>query len=379
MSFRTVAIMVLCAVSTASNAQRLGGNSGGGGNIKPPTPLTEATLNHFIEKTIPKLVLWHFNFMFTPFVPRSQVPAWLNIEEDYAGFTKLDMQNTFRKMYLEEETIFDRIPKAKIKIQKEKCTDPVTGEKRAAAANAGTNEICFSSDEILANSPAEELRGYILGLALHEYSHLRGTTEPEAEMIQMVGRYLSAVDGVILERIENHWSNSYDQEEAQQPLEKLLKKMDGYSDTKLALGLVSVSHQISEDLTRLSTVIELGGLSPWSAKQRLDAGTALVKAANLNSFLCSLPETMIDKSDMYPCHPKESMDAMMLGESSEVGVTNLWEKNDTRILVPQDWKIRKLSVGNREAVRAELTDLLAIMRDLIPKPEGYSGIRSKDQ
>lgn len=157
--------LIFLLISATAQA---GGVSGGGGNTKPSERPTTVEVRSLVEKSRLFLTLYFNQYERDPFA--------VGPENDTIR----------RKLFgIEKHTIQDRI--ATVKIIEElrgPCYDlsgkPVDGSARGAEPRS----VCLSIPRVTKKLSRENYEKQILALLVHEYSHLIGTTEEEATLLQ---------------------------------------------------------------------------------------------------------------------------------------------------------------------------------------------------
>lgn len=359
-----LATLVFCG--TAQALPVLGGNSGGGGMLTPPEPMDEAELAYFIREEVPQLARMYFNFVVSPYLPpRESNPRWVHFEGDAPEGQEPLNRSAYEKVFLNGPSVLERMETTKISLQTTPCFDPVSGKEKDASADASKNELCFNTKALLNNTPARSLRSHVLALAIHEYSHLKETTEPEAEFIEKWAKLTVAVDGVIFSRIKNEWLGLREESETLVTVRTLAADVMTAPLVPLAFRVSEVAAQVEARIVRAYDLISYSGLSGWDLQQRAKSLVAAVKAQNLGQFKCSLPEVKIAPE-------KQGCDPGPAGEDRDIVTVNeLAQLNDFKFLVPMDDIVRNVKKGDRAALKAELDDLARLLRALfkdLPDP-----------
>jgi hypothetical protein len=161
----------------------LAGNSGGGGNLKPGKPVSTQTVKQYLEKIqIP--VELSFKYLS---VARFNNQGYFGTE-GAAGATDIG-----KLIYVNKPDIFAKIRTVKPTV----VTDgscKINGVSNDGASYTNPDRICLDAARISANSKVgdEDMELVTNALAAHEYSHLVGTSEDQANFVQdMVQEYIS--------------------------------------------------------------------------------------------------------------------------------------------------------------------------------------------
>lgn len=347
---------------------RLGGNSGGGGNLRPIEPMTKGSLEYFIDTVIPQVARLHFNYIFANSMFAVDSPIYLfDSGTVLVEFTKEESQKTFAKMFLEKETILDRLSDLKFRFQEEPCVDPVTGELKHAAAFPDTNTLCFDTKALLAETPANSLRSHVVELAFHEISHLIGTTEKEAEIVGLVARQSLASDAIIFEQFLYEWlSYSKNVLEPVIDLKRILREMDSMPDVVLALELLSMSKELNGELAVVDSLMSKSGMNPWTFEQNQRYYLLKAKAGFIIQFACVIPEVREHYKKM-----NLNCTGMAHGQGAEIPMLSLAEgflADGVKLWRDIPGTIRNSALG-RENVKYELQDMRTLLNELFPAGE----------
>ena len=243
----------------------LGGNSGGGGMLSPPEPMSEYELGEFIREKIPTIARMYFNFVNVPYTKIDQPGhRWVQADTDLADDETLN-RSAYQKVFGGAPTIFKKMETTKITIQTEPCFDPVTKTAKNASAFADRNELCFDVRGLLANLPSRSLRSDVTALAIHEYSHLKLTSEAEAGFIEKWAKLSVAVDGVIFGRVEEEWKNVREEWQNLVSANSLLADVDTLAAVPLAFRSLELAAEIRGRITRVFDLMVYSGLSGWNS------------------------------------------------------------------------------------------------------------------
>lgn len=147
-----------------------GGISGGGGDISNPTPVAPAAIEEAVTQIAGPAVL-----------------SWLHARE--AAYLKLSgpeqLASPYRKLFAGRRTIYDVIQSTRAELRFDSpCRDANGEAKDGSAFSAYPNAICLSAHRMASKLRPTNVREETLALLVHEFSHLLGTEEAEAEAIQ---------------------------------------------------------------------------------------------------------------------------------------------------------------------------------------------------
>jgi hypothetical protein len=141
-----------------------GGVDGGGGNTRPAHPVTEAEVRKVLEEGRPMIVFLMNSYS--------------------AGATGRNPRPLPVKLFAGPVSLLDRLRAVNVSLAtRGPCYDeggnPVDG-----SANQRRQSVCISLPRLMEKLNRENLRNQTLALVAHEYSHLVGTSEAEAEELQ---------------------------------------------------------------------------------------------------------------------------------------------------------------------------------------------------
>lgn len=171
------------------------GVDGGGGDIKPVEVkiLTPETLSNYLKHRSSKALRYIFN----AFQGNNDFSHY-----DSASNQKvvLHLKSVHAKLFGSKngDTIFSVLDSAALKLQAEPCFDATSGQHKDARAYANENYICLSYERIKSKINPSNLDPYLIPLLIHEYSHLVGSTEDEAEALE---EYFTKMEDLTFEGI----------------------------------------------------------------------------------------------------------------------------------------------------------------------------------
>ena len=332
------------AGAAPAKVKTYGGNSGGGGDLTALEPLTEPELESFIRDEVKDLAAWYFTIFISPTRVAGQPDNEIS-----------------QKLLNTTTDIFERIKTSTIQIQKRPCADPNSGQPRDAAADSRTGVVCFSTPSILKRTPNRILRSQVLGLAVHEFSHLIGFDEDEAKQIGDSAMATVSIDGTSLANLRDAWSDLFKSLGDVTSLRDLREGLSSFSPAMASLRAVTDAIMIVKDIEKAYNFISLFTLSPWSPKQRVIAMAAQLKAINLMTFACALPE-VADAKEGFGCE---------ISEWFKPGGPNVRRLSDvisdeakTEFITGFDMDVRNLTNGDRTSLKAEIDDLLELLSKL---------------
>jgi len=161
-----------------------GVNDGGSGNSPIPVKMDNETFNNFTKYKLKKILRLIFQTIeYNSYKESSSTTSLLgNIYAD--GDLKNTINSIRSKLFKKNENIFDILDKAKMIVQKQPCHTPFDYILSDGSADKTNLSVCLSYDRLAPKLSMEDFSHYIIALAAHEYSHLLGTTEQEANLIQ---------------------------------------------------------------------------------------------------------------------------------------------------------------------------------------------------
>lgn len=324
-----------------------GGNSGGGGDLTALEPLTEPELEAFIRDEVKDLAAWYFTIFISPTREVGEPDNEIS-----------------RRLLSPDHDVFSRIKTATLRIQKTPCQDPNTGRARDAAADARTGEVCFSTQSILKRTPSRILRSQVLGLAVHEFSHLVGFDEAAAKQLGDSAMATVSIDGTALANLRDAWFDLRQSLSDVTSLRDLEKNVDSFSSAMVSLRAAADGLMIAKDVEKAWNFISLFTLSPWSPRQRVIAMAAQHKAINLMTFACALPG-VADAPEGFGC---ESSEWFRPGGPNVRRLSDLIsDEKKTEFTFGFDMDIRNLTGGNRTDLKLEVQDLIGLLGQLGPQ------------
>lgn len=148
----------------AGPAAFAGGVDGGGGNTRPGRPITEADVREVLIKG------------------RSMVIFLMNSYSQHA--TGKSPEPLPVKLFAGPVSMLERLRSVNVTLaSKGPCFDD-KGNAVDGSASQAKQTVCISLPRLLEKLNRESLRNQTLALVAHEYSHLVGTSEAEAEQLQ---------------------------------------------------------------------------------------------------------------------------------------------------------------------------------------------------
>lgn len=158
-------IFLLSLVLTIPTALA-GGFSGGGGNVKPGQRITKEDAIQAIEQNR-RFVLFYFN-------------AREHFLKSSDEWTALD-----RKLFGAAPTVTDRALAVRVTIEKNgPCRDGKGNAVDGSAVATVPQSICISADRLVEKLDRQNFQMQVVALMIHEYSHLVGLNEREANTLQ---------------------------------------------------------------------------------------------------------------------------------------------------------------------------------------------------
>lgn len=169
-------ISTLCAAITFTVSAQIGlaspmqgGSAGGGGNSRTPVRADAATIQRFIYGEMRELL---------PLIFNSFARTDLTSPVSSCKFS----ESLCQKLFSGPRTIYDVIQWTRPDISEVPCRD---NEGRHSGGHARNGQICLSPSQIAReNYAVRDFKIYVASLAAHEYAHLVGADEIEANQIQ---------------------------------------------------------------------------------------------------------------------------------------------------------------------------------------------------
>ena len=160
-SIKYLVMTVVLMISFASHSEsvRDGGMSGGGGGTAPGTPINSRDVIYALWSTRLELYLY-FN--------RLSIDE--NVNDPLMGSLK--------------DKMLPVIAKNAIHASFEGCKDKFGNDKDGSIYSKHANAICISIPNMLAKLHKDNMRLQLLALVAHEYSHLAGLEETDANAVQ---------------------------------------------------------------------------------------------------------------------------------------------------------------------------------------------------
>lgn len=158
-------------VTFSGGLAQAGAVSGGGGGTTNPSPVDPELVAESIRHYAGPVLL-----------------MWLNQEEsNYLNLSQDKKQNSpFRKLFEGERDIFSLLLTTKVELNMASpCKDAFGHPKDGSMHASQTGSICISPFTMGPKLNEYNVEAETLALVMHEISHLVGTTEEEAEVIQL--------------------------------------------------------------------------------------------------------------------------------------------------------------------------------------------------
>lgn len=334
-----------------SRLQRIGGNSGGGGNLDSSKLADASLIEFFTRQQLPKLLKMVFNYGFDPALDK--------YPKRFAGIKPSDSildgysVATATKLYNGKENVFDKLGSVRIDVKHGDCYDPRSGEARDGSATA--DGICISSGRLANRYTISEYQKYILALVVHEYSHLLGTTESEAEFLERSVISFVKLDGTVSNSLDSRLFDIQILHDEVQ--ERILSAQDEHlSSSALCLRLQRIRSDVSSLREETYRFSERYGMSILSPSQEGKIWSAVLKALNLTAYCNATPL----KDDLE----KDQMIDLFLANESEVDISVI----RSRTSIPNHGEkgaTLRLSGGNRTSVVEELKDISVLLKSVL--------------
>lgn len=162
---RAISFAILCLV--ISGNAFAGGVSGGGGGVKPANPINQWDLSIAISQA------------------RRHATFYLNSLEWGPDYIYLPGHPGLRKkLFQGERSVQDWILALPISENESgPCLDP-DGREMDGSARLNPPQVCLSLPRLMEKLSKETVRNQVTALIIHEYAHLTGATEEEADFLQ---------------------------------------------------------------------------------------------------------------------------------------------------------------------------------------------------
>lgn len=156
--------LFICLGFLVSCSALAGGVSGGGGGVKPAHPVTRDEVLT-MARDARMYVMFYFN-------RRERVWHWSQDPID-------------AKLFNGPVSIVNKILEVPVTLEQNgACLDPEGNEMDGSAIGAGVQSVCLSIPRLTEKLSQESLRSQTFALLAHEYSHLVGLNEEEANQLQ---------------------------------------------------------------------------------------------------------------------------------------------------------------------------------------------------
>jgi hypothetical protein len=259
-------VILLALMSLAQNSLAGGLVSGGGGNVKNPSPVEESDILRAITDS------------------RPLIEAHLRGVESLSLLKHEIAPLGYRKLFSSKIDIYALLDKVQIKIEASAPCYDLDGSAKDGAVYADThNTICMSAFRFKEKLTKDNYESEIAALALHEISHLAEATEKEATGIQMFflertkGASLKYIDSWMRGNIEN--SSDLTHQIYQITLDLREKKLDCGQLLIPSVNFGETTIGVIDYPAGLSMVRDLDYLLQLNNK-----------FLSISDFLCSLPE-----------------------------------------------------------------------------------------
>ncbi len=289
---KNMKLIFLCLMATAQTAiatPKLGGNSGGGGDLSPPRTITEEELADFLRNKVATLSAWHFNMMLSPL---------LNVDTESTNELEFPLggHEAGKKLRAKLTTppldIFAAIRTARINVQTEPCYDPETNERRDASAHRENMTVCFDAHSMWLKHQTSTVYNHALALAIHEFTHLVGTDETEAVALERLALGSIKVSNHALTELQDDWNETLswkDKTENALTLNMLIEDCEKLSSIGLAFALTALDKDITEELTLAFMKQTKDFLGPLNGQNQKDIYAVYFRISNLKNFMSTVP------------------------------------------------------------------------------------------
>jgi hypothetical protein len=358
---------------------RLGGTGvdGGGGNLRNGPPLTQDELKKYLsnpssldyQASVQRVLKYLFNAAY------SNYSGLLFGTENYQDKKWTSTSRSIHKKLFERNdgvTIYSVLKSAKITLQGPACIDPQTKKPNDASAEVKTGTICLSWNRLSGKLYANNFESYLIPLLAHEYSHLVGTTEAEAEVLDDLLK-----SEVSFEKVSK---NIVDMEEKIQNYTSQMPEALNQVKAAIQSGKTSAICIRSFQLHNLQMPTDnyfwtMEGFSPFNAQEFSRVNTLWLRLLNLTKYCESMNMheilSGIEQNDLI------SIDYAFGSDRSEMTILELEDKirefyfamdvglstldSDQIKYLPIEGTISKVSNGNTQAMLKELEKIDSLL------------------
>lgn len=178
--FRALSVAAVILLNTSMAMAVRGGDSAGGGNINPEAP---ASLEQIIEavKEAPPIILYYVNRM-----EQRSHEFQVGLCERGRVAPKEPLQLIADKLTTNSPTFFDLFKSGVVEVRVQDACYDRDGEVKDASIypTSPGAKICVSAFRLSKKLTVRNYEANIRALILHEFSHLSGTSEDEAVLLQ---------------------------------------------------------------------------------------------------------------------------------------------------------------------------------------------------
>lgn len=349
MMLKTLILTMSLMASTAF----AGGAGDGGGDILPDNPTNPLEVRQWLDEAkVPvRLALNHLEYVLSGVIKAKNIPA--------------ETVHIYRKLFASKKTIFQSLDEAVwVPLEKGGCED-LGGVEHDASALKNAPNICFAMENLSQKLGSKSGRSKIVALIVHEVSHLSGTTETEAKIIQeMVQNDVSdsifSIGDSMNEVKENTNSIVENLEDLYRSVSS--KKIDFQFCTVLAVGLTEMNTLQQRNFDYGSSV----GIGFFRSNNMWRLSAALLRSINLLS-VCAGNHIDLKRVARAFDGKKEIPLSRFYGAVYESSSTVEQGDQYTSLSFSdfiEDRPIRRVTSKSKTAILAEIQEIVALMKPL---------------
>jgi hypothetical protein len=348
---------LILLMSLMASAAFAGGAGDGGGDILPDDPANPYQVQRWLDEAkLPvRLALNHLEYNLLSFVKA----------KDLSG----DMLEVYRKLFASKKTIYQSLDEAIwVPLEKGGCED-LGGNEHDASALKDAPRICFAMENLSHKLQMKSGRSKIVALIAHEVSHLSGTTEEEAVIVQKmiqndvsdsifsikdaVSSVKEAVGGIV-ESLDNLSRSASGRD-----------GLDQYFCTLLPVALTEINSLQERNFDYGSSV----GIMFFTANNTWKIPQALMRAINLMSvcatnkhdeaakFIAQLAKVFAGKKQIMMSEFYRRYSTLPPNDTTNADL-------DYKAFVGEDRPIRRLTPKSKAAILAEIQEMVTIIKPL---------------
>ena len=297
----------------------------------------------------------------TQWVQQSKIPARFALKRLELSITTIKpgvqplIDSLKKKLFDGKVTIYDAIDKAQLNSQEnDACYD-----RYAAAVDGSAKDspvLCISAQRLSKVLATEDAQQKILALVIHEVSHMLGTTEPEAQMLQYMAQSNFSKDPITnIPEIVSEYKKSL--QEALTNMNDILGSIPFMAPGEICMSIGMAMDQISRLQNDMYTIGQDKGIDVFRPKELSILAGLTMKAANMTSFC------------YRPAFDKQLSDAF--GNKDQISLADfeatVYAKEDAGVLRIQapPWQIHRIRQGDKADLTIEVQDMKKILTNML--------------